>query len=411
MADAKPLRAGSITTLLLVCASLALNAFLVAKFLHRRPSLPLQAASANVASGKEMRPATQLEAPVATVDATLAPTTNASPPFSWNQIESADYRQYIANLRAVGCPEQVIRDIVMADLNQAFATRFAEIWKPEVREYWQKSKREQLSPEQEKQLMALDKEKSAVVQELLGVRLEGQQWINTVFLQVYGNEQNLLFLPADKREAALQALADGEFEKKADELRVRRGYSNIADQKLHQEAQRLLARVLTTAELEEFRLRASPAANGLRSELQYFNCTPEEFRQLMDARESATDKNFGDLADRTAATDQVRKLLGDERAKEFERVSDMFYINARRAAEEQGVALELVDQAWQITRDTRAAANLVAKDSNLSAADRTSRLQALQQQAEARLNELLGPKAAFGVIRDLRGLVNAKPAP
>ena len=33
-----------------------------------------------------------------------------------------------------------------------------------------------------------------------------QQMINTVHLQVYGNEQNLLFLPADRREAALQVL-------------------------------------------------------------------------------------------------------------------------------------------------------------------------------------------------------------
>jgi hypothetical protein len=33
------------------------------------------------------------------------------------------------------------------------------------------------------------------------------------------------------------------------------------------------------------------------------------------------------------------------------------------------------------------------------------------QPAEARLIELLGSKAAFGVIRDLRVVVNAKPSP
>src|SRR5437868_6638046 len=31
--------------------------------------------------------------------------------FHWSQIESSDYRAYIANLRAIGCPEPTIRDI------------------------------------------------------------------------------------------------------------------------------------------------------------------------------------------------------------------------------------------------------------------------------------------------------------
>ena len=33
--------------------------------------------------------------------------------FSWRDVESPDYPVYIANLRAIGCPEQTIRDIIM----------------------------------------------------------------------------------------------------------------------------------------------------------------------------------------------------------------------------------------------------------------------------------------------------------
>jgi hypothetical protein len=43
--------------------------------------------------------------------------------FQWSQIESADYPTYIANLRAIGCPEQTIRDIITADVGAAFAPR------------------------------------------------------------------------------------------------------------------------------------------------------------------------------------------------------------------------------------------------------------------------------------------------
>src|SRR3569623_2104048 len=36
---------------------------------------------------------------------------------SWSHVESPDYATYIANLRSIGCPEQTIRDIIIADVN------------------------------------------------------------------------------------------------------------------------------------------------------------------------------------------------------------------------------------------------------------------------------------------------------
>ena len=34
----------------------------------------------------------------------------------WAQLESSDYVSYVANLRRIGCPEQTIRDIIVADI-------------------------------------------------------------------------------------------------------------------------------------------------------------------------------------------------------------------------------------------------------------------------------------------------------
>lgn len=43
-------------------------------------------------------------------------------PFHWSQLESKnDYRIYVANLRAIGCPEATIRDIVSGDAERAFS--------------------------------------------------------------------------------------------------------------------------------------------------------------------------------------------------------------------------------------------------------------------------------------------------
>src|SRR5262245_38039762 len=48
-------------------------------------------------------------------------------PFHWSQIESSDYRTYVANLHAIGCPEQTIRDIITSDVSATFASRRIEL--------------------------------------------------------------------------------------------------------------------------------------------------------------------------------------------------------------------------------------------------------------------------------------------
>ena len=44
-------------------------------------------------------------------------------PLSWNAIESTNYRVYIANLRAIDCPTETIRDIILTDVAKLYARR------------------------------------------------------------------------------------------------------------------------------------------------------------------------------------------------------------------------------------------------------------------------------------------------
>ena len=56
--------------------------------------------------------------------------------FSWQEVESDDYVVFIANLRDIGCPEQTIHDIIIADVNALYARRRAtEIVTPE-QQWW-----------------------------------------------------------------------------------------------------------------------------------------------------------------------------------------------------------------------------------------------------------------------------------
>jgi len=54
---------------------------------------------------------------------TSQPPNSTETAFSWAQLESNDYPTYIKNLRAIGCPEQTIRDIVTADVHSLYKQR------------------------------------------------------------------------------------------------------------------------------------------------------------------------------------------------------------------------------------------------------------------------------------------------
>ena len=43
--------------------------------------------------------------------------------FTWSEVESTNYDIFIKNLRAIGCPEQTIRDIIVTDLDRLYARR------------------------------------------------------------------------------------------------------------------------------------------------------------------------------------------------------------------------------------------------------------------------------------------------
>src|SRR3954462_879248 len=96
---------------ILVFGSVLLNAALIAAYLTKpRAVTPASAEGTASPQVKITRTEARSVRPL-TVEVT---TTNG---FQWASVESPDYREYIANLRAIGCPEETIRDIVIADVN------------------------------------------------------------------------------------------------------------------------------------------------------------------------------------------------------------------------------------------------------------------------------------------------------
>lgn len=385
----------SVITTLLVGLSLLLNLYLAVHLLKRKATpqvLPEATVEIHVASPKITVKSAETPAPVLVTEPEL-------PAFHWSEIESSDYRQYVANLRALGIPEQIIRDIIVADVNQLYTKRAREILPQRPTQYWQKYSNQNPEPKQMEQLIALGKEHSALLQELLGARIGRQEMIDTLYLQVTGSEQQLLFLPADQRAAALSALAEADFESKELKLHGEGRYSGKDEQKLFNEKLAALKDVLSPEELEQFRLRNSPAVAHLKLEVRYFNLTPEEYQQLLRAKEAS----FGEKGTK----DLVQKLFGEERAKEFDRVGTAFYQNARTGAEAEGISLERVDQAAKLANDSVNLGMTAMRDQTLSVEQRKARLKELETQTESKIKELLGDKASKLVVRDVRSVLRS----
>src|SRR5690242_11434602 len=102
----------------------------------------------------------------------LPATDNLLAHFEWKQLESTDYKAYIQNLRGIGCPEETIRDIVLADIERLFGGRRAALLTGgKTPEFWKLSERqlENANSDTQEQLAALDREKIETIRTLLGI--------------------------------------------------------------------------------------------------------------------------------------------------------------------------------------------------------------------------------------------------
>ena len=63
----------------------------------------------------------------------------SAPPFNWRQIESPDYKTYIANLKGVQCPAATIRDIIVADVDDQYTHKRTQILAARQAEFWNAS--------------------------------------------------------------------------------------------------------------------------------------------------------------------------------------------------------------------------------------------------------------------------------
>jgi hypothetical protein len=353
----------------------------------------------------QSRPNLGFSAP-ATVD-TNVPFGDNESGFNWRTVESPDYRQYIWNLRAVGCPEQTIKDIVTADVDALFSERGKALAIPE-RPYWQ-SIPNRLGLEEERRLLALDaldRERRLILQELLG---EDAVHEASDFRQHHSTfSSRLTFLTPEKARVVQ------EIEREYDGLIKARFPSSqmhspdeIRDYlRLQAEKERQIRLHLSEQEMIEYDVRFSSAAMQLRGELQNFEVSAEEFRQIVALRKEfeqlAIEGLNPDIETRRVhmqyIDDKMKAILGHDRYKDFQLSQNPTYQAIISVADQFGIQRQVATEVLElVTASEQAMREIIS--GNTSHTLPVATVQQLRADAEQELVQLMGSDAAEAFMK------------
>lgn len=323
--------------------------------------------------------------------------------FRWAQLESEDYREYILRLRAIGCPEQTIRDIVIADVDKMLAPKMqAASLRPRELKYWEPIEHEAWdgTAEQEafRKQRALDYEKREVIRQLLGVDLVGER------LRVQGQEdyhgQRLSFLPEDKRalvRSVLDQFADRERELMEEQIENGDGFLATGDlARIRQEKEAALAPLLTPEEREQYDLWFSESAARVRESVFGMEATQEEFLKLY-ALQREFDQKHPEGANDAAAWnrfhDQAREALGEPRYAEWLRAQDSDFREIVRVTSRFKLPTTVAAELYSYKQPIEEERARVEADPNLTPQQKEAAYHAIAEETKKVYKQALGDKA------------------
>jgi hypothetical protein len=334
-----------------------------------------------------------------------AATAPAQPrPFHWAQIESEDYRQYIANLRALECPERLIRDLIVADLDELYRARRRTV------------KRERLPPwagfdrwraafmASDRQFHALKEEQRAVTTELLGY-----PWDREMMETYCREEVAALLLGYLTPEQAMQVIGlPGVYQDYAQRVRepvlgilLPEDRANL--EALAVELESRLAALLNPAQLEELMLRLHivlalfedshfEAAEFTGAEVREFARLSRQFTDLIREKLLRVHELKEEERERREfiLEAELANALGPEKAADLRRARDERFRDTLAFTRERRLPRQTAVKTYEILSAAEQEASRLRADTQLDPADRQAQLAELQEATAATLTQLLG---------------------
>lgn len=333
--------------------------------------------------------------------------------FHWQQLESTNYDEFVANLRAVGCPERTIRDIIVADVWQTFAG--SEHRAPRI-PFWSNGPRRVAAQRQhEAGQIQLKNDLVAMLRRLFGL-----EWSPQLKRDVFAEEQAVcrVVLGEVSEEqfqrasglimAAPQAKEDVDWHCRG--VFLAEDYTELMRRR--DDLERQLRAVLSPAQFEEFSARAGVIEWMFRGDgLEELKPTPAELRQIslasaqvqplgwkfLDLEESESEEEKD--KDKAALNQRVRQILGEARYAEFELLQDYNYRQVYSFAQDSQLPLQTAHQLYEVRKLALAEVQSLRQDKALDLTTRTQRLAAVTTSVSREVSALLGPRLFGDFVR------------
>jgi hypothetical protein len=351
----------------------------------------------------------------------------------WSEVASSDFFVYRDNLRAIGCPENTVRDILESEISQAFLERQQPILDSIEARFWDRAaERGQAAFDDEKeQLLELLGERTELLNAVLGPRAsfspaEDVQRRAFLALRCQGLPEELF--------SQLLALEEQRWE--ADDELVRKIRSRAdpspTPEEIARRNQRLAEhdanrRALLGDWADELALRNSRYAQWHLS-LPGFEPTEAEWRAVAKAgweletvrgqggelAEFLVIERYGLAPERSAEELEaiaeaearyeasLRSTLGQERYAEYQHKDDRDYRQTRLVTQRLGLEDDVAVQAWNIQRAAQAAADQLRAAQGMDDARRQAALQDINAETVHALRNALGDRG-YGVYQEYVG--------
>ncbi len=311
-------------------------------------------------------------------------------PFDWTELESSDFKQYMTNLRRIGCPEETIRDLVVAEVNKLYAPKFAMLTRQgQHYDYWKPASRK---PREDlaRQLEALRSEKRALLKTLLGIESDPhEQWANISVDQLI--EQGRFGFLSDEKQ------------KQVREILARYDLTQDGDPRLLREQRRQeLAQVLSPEELYAFDLRDSNAADSIRNRFGDADLSEAEYKKLFDLRKAYEDA-VGAVADnsdpekmrkrseaRKALDEAYKEAVGEQRMTEITRQQDPGWRALTQVGQQFNLDQQTLDRAYAYQQAAAEQLSTVFSDANLPRDERRRLVDEINAQLRQNMSSALG---------------------
>ena len=348
--------------------------------------------------------------------------------FSWQELESQDYPTYIKNLREIGCPDQTIRDIIIADVTEMLRDKRmgqAQKYKPNPK-WWTNLRDAAADGGEANQASKMWAERGAILEQLLGpgwaIRAKNEPAQTNAYqnqiIATMDTNPLLQGLAADKKQLVVNLLQQAH-------TQPERAMANSGEATQASAAEKdcwaRIGEILSPEQLEAAKLHFSLHAEQLRSELDALpglDTQPEEFRKIFRSTE-AIEAKLLDLADRndeeaqkeratlTGARDAaIRAALTPARYEMYVRLGDPAYLSAlEKITDGKGDPASL-GLLYAINRESTAEQERIQNDTSLTDTQREIELKRLELEQLKATAQALGEK-----LLDEPGQKDAPPKP